>query len=104
MSEQKKKNRKYIGKLRETQTQYGTMQKIYMDNLNPVKEDGTADPYYKGALVWIDAETGQMYQVKQLSISTPKNGMNPALVQKGFTAQVSVDIEDSYEVEPKGAL
>lgn len=102
MSEPRKKNRKYIGKVRNQETKYGTQQKIYMDNLSATKEDGSPDPYFKGALIWLDAETGQMYQIKQLSISVPKDGMNANLVAKGYVAQVSVDIEDPYEVEPKG--
>lgn len=101
MSEPRKKNRKYIGKVRNQDTKYGVQQKVYLDNLNPLKEDGTEDPYYKGALVWVDHETGQMFQVKQLSISTPKDGMNPKLIEKGYVAQVSLDIEDPYETELK---
>ncbi len=100
MSEPRVKKKRYIGKVRSTQTQYGEMQKIYIDNIKPTKADGSADPYYKGALVWIDAETGKTVQVKQLSISVPRDGMNPSLVQKGYVAQISIDLEDKYEVDP----
>jgi hypothetical protein len=95
----KEKNTKYIGKVRNQQTQYGTMQKIYMDNLSAVNEDGTPNKYFNGALIFVDAETGQQFQVKQLSISVPKNGMNPNLLEKGYVAQVSIDINDDYMVK-----
>ena len=93
------KNVKYIGKVRNQQTQYGTMQKIYLDNLNPTNADGTPNKYYDCVLILVDTKTGEQFQVQQLSISVPKNGMNPNLAEKGYVAQVSVDLNDSYMVK-----
>lgn len=103
MSEEKKKDeRRYIGKVRNTQTKYGIMQKVYMDNLEHVNKDGTPNKYYKGALIWADAETGKNYQVKQLSFWTPREGMDPKLIEKGYSCFVTLNLTDDYEVTVLG--
>lgn len=96
------RNRQYIGKIKNQQTQYGIMQKIYLDNQTPVNADGTPNKYFKGVLVFVSA-TGEQFQVNQMNITIPKDGMSPANIQKGFVAQVSVDIGDEkYSVKKLG--
>lgn len=101
MSEQqndKKGNRRYIGKMRGTETKFGTMYKIYMDNLNSQNTDGTPNKFYKGAMIWADAETGQNYHIKQMSLWIPKDGMDPGLVSKGYSHFITINLDDNYEV------
>jgi hypothetical protein len=101
MSEQAKKNdRRWLGKLRTSVGQYGQMFNILMDNISPVNEkDGTPNQYFKGMLVWCDA-SGKQYQVKQLGMSVPKDGMKPADAAKGYTAVITLDLENNYQVIP----
>lgn len=94
------KRKRYIGKVRETQTQYGVMHKIYMDNLSPVKADGTPDQYFRGNLLWADAETGKYYRVNQLGVEVPKNGMNEAAKAKGNISNIVINLDDEYMVTP----
>ena len=91
--------KRWIGKIKNIATQYGTMQKIYMENTDHLNKDGTPNQYYKGALVWYDAN-GQAYKVKQMSISVPKNGMPQEQLQKGFSCYVTLKLDDNYEVDP----
>jgi len=97
-----KANRRYVGKMRGTNTKYGTMYKIYMDNLDAQNKDGTPNKYYKGALIWADAETGKNYHVKQMSLWIPKDGMDPALVAKGYSHFITLNLDDQYEVTVLG--
>jgi len=97
-----KANRRYVGKMRGTNTKYGTMYKIYMDNLDAVNKDGSANKFYKGAMIWADAETGKNYHVKQMSLWIPKDGMDPALVSKGYSHFITLNLEDNYEVTVLG--
>lgn len=94
------KRKRYIGKVRETQTQYGVMHKIYMDNLTPEKADGTPDQYYRGNLLWMDAETGKYFRVNQLAVEVPRNGMPEAARAKGNISNIVIDIDDAYMVTP----
>lgn len=100
MADQQEKNvnRRYIGKMRGTTTKYGVMYKIYMDNLEHQNADGTPNKYYKGALIWADAETGKNYHVKQMSLWVPKDGMDPKLVAKGYSHFITLNLDDQYEV------
>lgn len=93
-----KANRRYVGKVRNQTTQYGNMQKIYMDNLSSQNADGSPNTFFKGALVWHDID-GKQYQVKQLSFWVPREGMKPELTQKGFTCFVTLNLDDKYEVD-----
>lgn len=101
MSDQqpKKNDRRWLGKLRQTQGQYGAMFNIMMDNIKHTNDDGTANQYFKGMLVWCDAN-GKQYQVKQLGMSVPKDGMKPADAAKGYTAQITLDLESEFQVIP----
>lgn len=96
--ENKNQNRRYIGKMRGTTTKYGTMYKIYMDNLEHQNKDGSANKYYTGALIWADAATGKNYHVKQMSLWIPKDGMKPDLVAKGYSHFITLNLDDQYEV------
>lgn len=100
MSEQdnQKPNRRYIGKVRNTTTKHGTMQKIYMDNLEHVNKDGSPNKYYKGAMIWADAETGKNYHVKQMSFWIPREGMKAKDLEKGYTCFITLNLDDDYEV------
>lgn len=100
MSDQPKKEKdlRYIGKVRTTNGKYGPMQKIYMDNLEHVNKDGSPNTFYKGALIWADAETGKNYHVRQISFFVPKDGMKKEHLDKGYTCFITLNLNDEYEV------
>lgn len=100
--EAKKATRRYLGKMRGTNGKYGPMYKIYMDNINPQKENGEPNPFCKGMLLWVDSETGKTYQVKQMSLFIPKDGMDPKLVEKGYSHFITLNLDDDYEVTVVG--
>lgn len=102
MDDLKNALKRYIGKIKQYNTQYGVMEKIYLDNLNHENADGTPNKYYNGALIWADAKTGKNFQVKQMSITVPKNGMDPKLLEKGFTCYITLDLGDDYQVTVLG--
>lgn len=89
----------WIGKIKNIPTQYGVMQKIYLDSLKATKEDGTPDTYFKGTLIFVLPD-GAAFQVKQLGIENPKNGMNPNLAQKGYVSHITLTLGDPYSTEP----
>jgi len=45
-------NRRYLGKFKVIQTKNGPMYKIYMDNLEQNKPDGTPNQYFSGVIIW----------------------------------------------------
>lgn len=94
---QKQTSKRYIGKFRVQNSQYGDFYKIYMDNISDKNADGTVNEFYKGSLIWSDIN-GNMYQVKQMSLVIPKNGLNPKLAEKGYTHFVVINLEDGHEV------
>lgn len=99
--EQKKSDNRYIGKIKNITTQSGsTFQKILIENPNPQNADGTPCKYYKGALLWIDAD-GRQFQVKQLDIFVPQNGMGEA-GKHGFIANVTIDLNKETSQNEKG--
>lgn len=89
--------KRFIGSVQSVDSKNGKFQKIVMSNLSPENQDGTANKYYKGALVWIDAETGKTYQVKQLAISVPKDGMSDGQAKHGFESNISINLNDEYQ-------
>ncbi len=97
MSEEKKKNenRRYLGKVKSQKGQYGDFLKILVDNPNPNNEDGSANQYYKGSLIWLDATTGKKFLVKQISV----RGVPEAAREKGFLQSITIDLDSSYEVQ-----
>lgn len=97
-NEEKYKNHRRIGKMRGTNTRNGVLYKIYMDNLDHQNKDGTPNKYYLGALIWADAATGKNYHVKQMSLWVPKAGMDPKLVEKGYSHFITLNLGDAYEV------
>jgi len=100
MSDQKpKRQTRYVAKVRNMSGSNGPFQKIYAENSNPLNADGTPNKYFKGSLLWVDAETGKYYQVKQLSFFNPPQGMNPSQAEKGFASFITLDLENKYEVE-----
>lgn len=98
MSNEQKNSKRWIGKIKNITTKFGVMQKIYMENTEHLGKDGQPNPYYKGAMVWYDAD-GTAYKVKQMSITIPKDGMPAELVQKGFSCYVTLTLDDDYEVQ-----
>lgn len=101
MSEENKNksNKRFLGKIRAVQGQYGTFYQILLDNINNVNKDGTPNKYYKGALIWGDLETGKNYQVKQLSLVVPKDGFKESEIKNGVTHFISIDLDDEYQVD-----
>jgi hypothetical protein len=97
MSEGKKKNLRYAGKVKNVNTQYGVMQKILCES-KPVNKDGTPNKYFTGTLLWLDAD-GTYYMVKSMQVSAPKNGMPQSIAQHGFTHNVTIDLDSQYDVE-----
>ncbi len=105
MSEQQSnkpaRDTRYLGKVKTIQTQYGEINKIYMDNLNHVNKDGSANTFYKGALVWMDVN-GKQYQIKQMSFWTPKEGMKQSDLDRGYSCFITLNLNDEYEVTVLG--
>lgn len=100
MSEEKKQNpnRRFVGKVKNQKGQYGDFQKILIDNPTPANEDGSENKYYKGSLIWLDAETGKKFLVKQISL----RGVPDSSRQKGFVSSISIDLDSTYEVQELG--
>lgn len=100
MSNQQKpqKNYRTIGKIRNQNGQNGTFQKFLVDNPSPTKQDAQGnlvqDQYHKGVLLWCDAATGKIYQVKQGKIGKVTDGQH----QAGFTASIYIDLDSEYDV------
>lgn len=95
--------RRFLGKVKQQSGQYGAFLKLFIDNPKPRKLDKSTnvevdDPYNKGLLIWCDNETGKKYLVKQLSV----RGVSQEAASKGFTNSVSIDLDNSYEVEEIG--
>jgi hypothetical protein len=98
----KYKMTRYVGKVKGMATQYGTRYSIHIDNYNAQLKDGSPNTHFKGSLVWFDAETGKGYQVKQMSMFIPKNGMPPKLVEMGYSQYVTLNLEDDYQITVLG--
>jgi hypothetical protein len=98
MSEAKKSNKKYIAKIQTYQTKFGPAQKVMLNSPNAQNADGSENTFYNGTLLWLDKETGKYYQVKQMGIHVPKEGMKPAELAKGYSCNVTLDLEDEYQV------
>ncbi len=94
MTNQKNPNKRYIGKIKNIQTQNGLMQRILIDNVNNLNPDGTPNQYYKGSLVWVDAATGQQFVIKGLSIGNASQRDQG----NGFVASISFVLDNDYDV------
>lgn len=94
-------NRRYIGKVKNsTHTNKTTGEQfskstILLDNPNPTNQDQSPNPYYKGALMWFDAATGQYYQVKQIELA----GVSQQDATRGFTNSLKIDLGNNYQVD-----
>lgn len=97
MSEQNDKNanKRFIGKIKNCQGQYGAYQKIMIDNPKPLDKDGNPDQYHKGSLIWVDNETGELFLVKQVGIK----GVSQGAAQNGFVGSLCIDLDNQYDVE-----
>lgn len=91
-------NRRWLGKIKNQQSQYGTFQKLMVDNPYPNNQDGTPNTYHKGHLLWLDAETGKKFLVKQVKVVNPSEAQR----QKGIAASLCIDLDDQYHVQELG--
>lgn len=96
-------NRRFLGKVKQQQGQFGAFLKLLIDNPSPTKLDKATnveveDKYNKGVLIWCDNETGKKYLVKQMSV----RGVSAEAQAKGFTNSVSIDLDSEYEVQELG--
>lgn len=98
--EPKKKEYRYVAKFKASQTKYGPMYQIMSDNFNALNKDGTPNKYFKGALIYVDAETGNQYLVKQMGLYLPKEGMHESHAKNGYTHFVTLNLDDEYQVTP----
>lgn len=103
--QQENKNplRRFIGKVRQQQGQFGAFLKLVIDNPTPTRLDKDTnteveDPYNKGVLIWCDNETGKKYLVKQLGV----RGVSKEAAAKGFTNSISIDLDSEYEAQELG--
>lgn len=95
MADKKKnENRRYIGKIKEISGEYGDFHKFVVDNPNPKTEDGAANKYYKGSLMWRDAN-GELFIVKSMSL----RGVSERDESNGFINSVSIDLDNKYDVK-----
>ena len=96
--QQPKKNYRTIGKIRNQNGKNGNFQKFLVENPSPTKQDQQGnivnDHYHKGVLLWCDAETQKIYQVKQAKIGKVTDGQ----YQAGFTASLYIDLDSEYDV------
>jgi hypothetical protein len=90
---QKNENRLYIGKVQITETKYGQMTKILINNPYPTNEDGTPNQYYTGNLVWVD-KNGEQFILKSLEVK----GVSPQDAQRGFTNSIAFVKDSVYNV------
>lgn len=86
--ENKKDDRRFLANVKTFDGQHGKYQKALMNSVSATNEDGSANQYYTGTLVWCDAKTGQNVQVKQLAIRTLKNGKTV----------LTIDLDNEFEV------
>jgi len=94
-TKENKANRRFIGKVKTHQGQFGEFQKILVDNPTPKNQDGSVNKYYRGSLVWLDHESGKKFLVKQLSF----RGVSEQAAEKGFTSSVSIDLDNDFDVQ-----
>lgn len=100
--ETKKENSRFVGKIKNFTLESGSVvQSITIDNPSENRKDGSPDPYHKGNLLWYDKQTDTLYAVKQMKISTPKNGMPESQSQHGFVANVILELDNQYHAEAK---
>lgn len=88
-------NKRFIGKLRERTGANGDYIVLLVDNPNPEKADGSADPYYKGNLIWFDQETGLYYKVKQVALRNPSEKG----AEHGDINSLMIDLDNAYHVD-----
>ena len=86
---------RYLAQVVKRTGKYGDFLSVSVNNPSPVKKDGTPDPYHKGTLLWLDAETGKKYIVKQMFVGTPTE----AQAAHGTTNQLSIDLNNPYNVD-----
>ena len=86
----KKKNnedRRYVGSIWENDGDNGTFLSMSVDNRDP------DDEYYKGKLIWFDAEKEQYFEVKSMSVFEAQKG------PRNLTNKLVLDLDNEYHVE-----
>lgn len=96
MSDDKYKNQRIIARVREQDGQYGKFTKIQINNPSHLNKDGSANTFYKGTLLWIDAETGKKFVVKQLSVKDVKS---EKMAADGVVNILVLDLDSKYHVD-----
>lgn len=97
----KNENDRYIAKVKVkefTNSQTGAKFEkltVWVDNPFPENKDGSPNNYYKGALIWLDAQTGKYYQVVQLDLTNTSS----ADQERGFTNSLKIDLGSQYHVK-----
>lgn len=91
----KKENRRYIGKIVEVESKNGVFDKITIDNIYPKTKDGEPNKYFKGHLLFIDAETGKHFKIKQIGLG----GVSEKAKEWGATDSLYIDLDDEYHVD-----
>jgi hypothetical protein len=94
-----KKFLRYIAKIKGREIPDGkggktTAYRIDLDNVSDKNNDGTPNTYHNGVLLWVEAETGKTYQVKQLEL----RGVSEGDASRGAINSVAIALEDSYAV------
>lgn len=77
-------------------TDSGSFLSGWVRNPKPAKEDGTADKYHEGFLVWYDAKLGKKFLVKSFGIS---DKITDNMRNSGIKNVLYIDLANEYHVE-----
>ena len=86
-SKKQSEGRRYVGSVWENEGNDGTFLSVSIDNRDE------SDDYYKGKLIWFDAETETYYEVKSMAVYGAQKG------PKNLTNKLVIDIENDYHVD-----
>lgn len=100
MSENENKDKRFIGKIieLESETDGSVYYKILIDNPNPTKADGTVDPWHKVTLILLDEVSGEYYQVLSAAIRNPSPSDLKNVKLKVMNT-IMVDLSNKYHVK-----
>lgn len=88
-SSKKKGLKRYIGSVWLNDGRHGEFRSISIDNLD------TDDEYYRGKLIWFDAETDKYYFVKSLNLTDNV----PESAPENLEEKLVIDLENEHHVE-----
>lgn len=89
ISEEKKRNNLFIGKVKEMDGDYGPWQSIILDNPNPESD------FHRFEIILNDKETGKSYRLKSLAYA----GVGAKSKEHGFVKSIKVDVTNKWQVE-----